>query len=324
MIDAPRAHHAAAPFGSPCPHSLRLVSRTPRKALLAGALSLLAPLALLGGCASEDPTASASPDSPGSTGIVEIQDTTADEIAALDPDAVARKQAAEQARAELDAALAAIEASGANISCIALDLVGDGVIEHDADRVYYSASSIKGPFCVGLARSQGDDARSRYGDLITATVVDSSNEAYEALRERVAGQPVLKNLFREAGVERDAGHWYTDYSVRDLAAIWRVCAQWLSSDDQNARWLGGLLGDSLNSRVDDVAVGEQVVTWSKAGWFSGEERYDVTFDGGVIKTSRGAYAIAVATDRGSDFKAIESVMRPLAALAEAEFPSARP
>lgn len=227
------------------------------------------------------------------------------------------KNTADAAEAELDAAVSDIEGTGAHISYIALDLASGQTIEHDADRTYYSASTVKGPFCISLVRAQGDAARANYGDLITSAIVNSDNEAYRTLRKKLYGASFFADLCTEAETACDLNYWYADYSVRNLANLWRICAQWLSSDDPNAQWLGGLMGDSLNSQVDDVA-GEEAVTWSKAGWYSAcDPRYDVTFDGGVVNTEQGSYAIAVATNRGSDFTAVERVMRPLATLAEA-------
>lgn len=281
--------------------------------------SLLAAL-LLCGCGNAGPAVGSHPlDLVEDAELAEVRDTGADEVDALDPAGIMRAQAVEQAEGELGAAVAAIEASGADISYIAIGLDGGRTIEHNADRAYYSASTIKAPFCISLVRAQGDAARASYGGLITSTIVNSDNEAYRTLRERLYGQSFFGELSAQAGAPCDLTHWYCDYSVRDLANIWRVCADWLSTDDPCAQWLRDMLGDTLNSRVDDIAGGEQTATWSKAGWFSGEARYNVTFDGGVVNTPRGSYAIAVATDRGSDFKSIESVMGPLVSLVDAEF-----
>lgn len=239
-----------------------------------------------------------------------------------DPETTTLEQADGQAKSELDAAVAAVEEAGADISYIVLNLENGQTIGHNADRAYYSASTIKAPFCISLVRAQGDAARTNYGGLITSTIVNSDNEAYRTLRERLYGQSFFGELSAQAGAPCDLTHWYCDYSVRDLANIWRVCADWLATDDPCAQWLRDMLGDTLNSRVDDIAGIDQASTWSKAGWFSGEARYNVTFDGGVVNTPQGSYAIAVATNRGSDFKSIESVMRPLVSLANARLSEA--
>lgn len=135
------------------------------------------------------------------------------------------EQADGQAKSELDAAVAAVEEAGADISYIVLNLENGQTIEHNADRAYYSASTIKAPFCISLVRAQGDAARTNYGGLITSTIVNSDNEAYRTLRERLYGQSFFGELSAQAGAPCDLTHWYCDYSVRDLANIWRVCAR---------------------------------------------------------------------------------------------------
>lgn len=312
MTDTPNT----APL-SPTPHAAT------RAHLLAGALIAAVALAPLSGCGDEGaPVAHEQPSIDTQSNLAQVSDTTIDEQPPSDETLTEMRSASDTAQSELDAAVADIEGAGAHISYIALDLTTGQVIEHNADRAYYSASTIKAPFCISLVRAQGDAARTNYGGLITSTIVNSDNEAYRTLRERLYGQSFFGELSAQAGAPCDLTHWYCDYSVRDLANIWRVCADWLATDDPCAQWLRDMLGDTLNSRVDDIAGIDQASTWSKAGWFSGEARYNVTFDGGVVNTPQGSYAIAVATNRGSDFKSIESVMRPLVSLANARLSEA--
>lgn len=313
MTDTP----STAPL-SPTPHAAT------RAHLLAGAFIAAVALAPLSGCGDEGaPVAHEQPSVDAQSNLAQVSDTTIDEQPPSDVALTEMRIASDTAQSELDAAVADIEGAGAHISYIALDLATGQAIEHDADRTYYSASTIKGPFCISLVRAQGDTARANYGGLITSTVVNSDNEAYRTLREKLYGASFFADLCAEAGVPCDLTHWYADYSVRDLANLWRICAQWLSSDDANAQWLADLMGNSLNSQVDDIA-GEGATTWSKAGWYSGGgPRYDVTFDGGVVNAEQGSYAIAVATNRGSDFATVERVMRPLAVLAEAGLDATR-
>ena len=240
---------------------------------------------------------------------------------------VEQQQAIDAARQDLDRAVAAIEDGGDQVSYLVLDLESGKTLEHNADTVYYSASSIKAPYCVSLVRELGDRARSEYGQTIADCLEASDNDAYETLRSAYEGQPFFTDFIAESGTSFRFAHWYAYYSPRQLAQLWRTAATWLESDDEDAQWLGGLLQDTLNSSVDDIAgaAGEAggdeagaVTTWSKAGWFSGDSTYDVTFDAGVVRAGAGDYAIAVATNRGADFDAIRSVMEPLVALWDAE------
>lgn len=313
MTDPSRTDTTPSHWHSPIRRHLPITSSS--SLFPAAALSLI--VISLNGCAASTPMiGSQVSGAAGHSAMAIVQDTGAEE--APDPESSTLEQADGKAESELDAAVAAIEEAGADISYIVLDLENGQTIEHNADRAYYSASTIKAPFCISLVRAQGNAARTNYGDLITSTIVNSDNDAYRTLRKRLYGQSFFGELSSQAGAPCDLTHWYCDYSVRDLANIWRVCADWLATDEPCAQWLRDMLDDTLNSRVDDIAGIDQASTWSKAGWFSGEARYNVTFDGGVVNTPKGSYAIAVATNRGSDFKSIENVMRPLVSLANAK------
>ena len=227
-------------------------------------------------------------------------------------------QTSATAQEELDRAVGALEAKGMSVSYIVLDIATDATIEHNADAVYYSASSIKGPFCVSMVRALGSKAREQYGDTIRACLVNSDNDAYRTLRKSTYGQTFFRDFGAEAGVSINLGRWYANYSVRELAKLWSVADRWLVSGSEDAAWTGDLLGDTLNSQVNDLAGGNGITTWSKAGWYPGGDEGAVTFDGGAVHAPTGDYAIAVAVNRGSDFQAVRSIMEPLVALHNAQ------
>lgn len=215
----------------------------------AAALSLV--IIALGGCAASTPMigSQVSGTADHSTMVI-VQDTEAED--APDPETTTLEQADGQAKSELDAAVAAVEEAGADISYIVLNLENGQTIEHNADRAYYSASTIKAPFCISLVRAQGERGTDElrrphhldHRQLGQRGLSDASRASY--------GQSFFGELSAQAGAPCDLTHWYCDYSVRDLANIWRVCADWLATDDPCAQWLRDMLGDTLNSRVDDI------------------------------------------------------------------------
>ena len=292
--------------------------------MLAAAFAGMAAVALTG-CDGTDADASGSAAAPT---LAVIQEDSAAEVAAREQawaDKQAREaaiaaaaQAAATAQAELDQAVAALEAKGASVSYIIVDIATGATIEHNADALYYSASSVTGSYCVSLVREHGAQVRESYGDVIRACLVNSSNDDYNALRETYKHERFFQNFGSEAGVSADLSGWYADYSVRELAKLWAVADPWLAAGSEDAAWVGEFLGDTLYSQVDDIAGGDGITTWSKAGWYPGGDRGAVTFDGGAVHTQTDDYAIAVAVDRGSDFKAIRSIMEPLVALHEAQ------
>lgn len=224
------------------------------------------------------------------------------------------EQKVAELQAKLDQQVSAIESTGAHISYYVMEVATGRSLEHDADRAYYSASSVKAPYCISLVRAKGAGARQAYGNLIEQTLRNSDNDSYRELRTKFYGQAFYPDFMSEAGFKVDARYWYTNYSTRQLAQIWAHADSWLSSGDGNASWVAGLLRDTLNSQIDDVAGTNGTVTWSKAGWISGDPKLNVAFDAGIVKAASGDYAIAVATDRGSDLNAVRSVLEPLVAL----------
>lgn len=320
-----KAGHMTASNRAPIARTVRS-RRYGARAALAVACTFAAALSLAG--CSESAEAGSSPASDNAPALAVIQEQSAAEVAAeaqAQADETARDAAVDAgaaAKAQLDQAVADIEAKGAVTAYIALDMTTGQTVEYNADQVFYSASSIKGPFCVSLMRAHGAQARERYAGVIRACLVNSSNDDYDALRQAYRRERFFQELGREAGVSADLSHWYADYSVRDLARIWTVCGAWLAAGGEDAAWVGELLSDTLNSQVDDCAGGEGVTTWSKAGWFPDGDEPAVTIDGGVVHTEAGDYAIAVAVNRGSDFKAIRSVMEPLVTVYRAQALSA--
>lgn len=305
--------HAIVPEQDPSP------VRTSKLVNAAYALAVALLLAMLCGCNTSNTNTGSSPASADNDfEIAEIKDSSAKETAEEEAKAQAA-QAIENYQTQLDAAVAEIEASGASISYYLVDLTTGETLEHSADTVYYSASTIKGPFCISLVSEKGAAARSAYGSTIAATISNSDNDAYRTLREAYYPAQFFDMLANEAGAPCDLSHWYAYYGVRDLANLWRAAYPWMSSGDENAIWLGELFGDSLKSQVDDIAAQDGTTTWSKAGWYAGGgPKYDVTFDGGIVNAKFGPYALAVATNRGSDFDCIRSVMDPLVGLWNAQ------
>lgn len=289
---------------------------------LATALAITVPLTLTA-CAKAPATGSSTASDDGPTLSV-IREDSAAEVAAqaqAEADEAERKatiEAGTDAKATLDQAVADIEAKGSRVGYIAIDMTTGATVEYNADETFYSASSVKGPFCVSLMRAHGAQARERYANTITACLVNSSNDDYGALRKAYRSERFFQDLAQEAGSAADLSHWYAYYSVRDLAKLWVVCGGWLAAGGDDAAWVGGLLGDTLNSQVDDCAGGEGVATWSKAGWFPGGGEAPVTIDGGVVHAPDSDFAIAVAVNRGSDFESVHSVMEPLVTVYRAQ------
>ena len=264
----------------------------------------------------------------GGSGIIEA---TSIEVLddALTEEQLAQIAAAEAAAEELAARIAELEAeladavadledAGYDVGYIAMSVDGTDTIEWNADTAFYGASTIKGPFCLALVCTYGDEAVSSWSDTITTCLRDSNNDSYTTLRNAYSSTTLWDDWVEASDLgSYTAATNYAFYSARDLAKLWAEGAEWLLSDDENATWLAAILGDTLYSTVDDIAGADGTQTCSKAGWYyGGGEEYDTTADGGVVAYDGGTFVVAVMTSAPYDFDAVTSIMEPLVELWE--------
>lgn len=232
---------------------------------------------------------------------------------------------APETRAELqvrlDEAVAALERRGHGVGYYLEDLSTKQVLQHDPDTRRYSASSIKGPYCIALCMWKGAEARSAYGSDIEAAISQSDNDAYRRIRRGTYGQrQFFADFLERAGVHgTNVAYYYTDYSAKELASIWKYSREYLEGDDPTARWLAGLLADPSRGAFRDSVRSRGIgSTMSKAGWVSGGgKQYDVTCDGALVRTEKGDWVGAVNTTAADDFPALEAVVDPLVGLMRA-------
>ena len=253
-----------------------------------------------------------SPTRETTTEQTEAEQKAAKQVDKLKATQKAQRNKADEARGRLDAAVSALEVDGCTVSYIICDLNSANRLEYNADAIHYSASTIKAPFVISIMAGDGGDyMRAAYGSQVEATLVNSDNEAYSTLRKAYYGQPSWSDFCARAHVEPENEHWYKHLSVREMARLWSTAYPWLSSGSENAQWICGLLSDSYKPLVDDLAGPAARSTWSKAGWYAGDQEYNVTFNAGIVNADFGSYVISVAISKGSDFEALQSVMEPL-------------
>lgn len=332
-MDRPQGQRGSGSRGrrrGPSPERVRRRARQRRNRRILAACLLVALVLVVVGVVSCVANSSEEVDvaQTGGSGIIEatsievLDDALTEEqlaqIAAAE--AAAEELAAQIAEleAELADAVAAVEDAGYDIGYIAMSVDGTDTIEWNADTVFYGASAIKGPYCVSLVSTYGDEVVGSWSDTITTCLRDSNNDSYYTLLSAYSSSTAWDEYVTSAGLlGYEAAGSYAYFSARDLAKLWAANATWLLSDDENATWLAAILGDTLYSTVDDVAGADGTQTCSKAGWYSGGgETYDTTTDGGVVAYDGGTFVVAVMTSSPWDFDAITSVMEPLVELWE--------
>ena len=230
---------------------------------------------------------------------------------------------ADDALAGLDEATRAIEDAGHSVGYVMRDLSTGIAVGYNADRAFYGASSIKGPYVVSAVRYElGDAAEKTESSRITKIITDSDNEAYYRFRSAY-GDGCFERLLSDAGLspvldgapENSDGDISNDsfefFTPNQLLAMWGECREFLASDEPGARWLGEVLQTPANSAIR-VTAGSIGTTWSKPGWYPGDtSAYGTTVDAGVLRTESGDVLIAVMTDSPEDFQALESIVSAL-------------
>lgn len=235
---------------------------------------------------------------------------------------------------ELVAATQEIEEAGYEVGYVLYD-IGTGItVTYNADTAFYSASSIKGPYVTSLAAYELGDAVTSEARRISSVIEYSDNASYSSLRNAY-GSSAFSQLVADSGasampshgatedVEREreqqsgssiSDNHYEFLTPRQLLALWKTGYDYLSSGSSGAEWLASEFEKPQTSALR-ITAGSLGTTWSKAGWYPGEESgYGITVDAGAIRTEDGDFLIAVMTTKPEDFTAMETIVSPLVTL----------
>ncbi|MEE1044876.1 MAG: serine hydrolase [Olegusella sp.] len=231
---------------------------------------------------------------------------------------LARKFDGSQAYADFAAAVGTIEDSGHRVSVAVVRPDGGEIFSYNADQTYYSASAIKAPFVAALYETQietGNVSLGAVDGLARATIVDSDNDSYDALRGtywRIFAPWLEKydvDLGTYANYNEMSAWFYLTLSPRQLAQMWVGVYSYLSaSQSEAAGRLRGYLEQRTTTALGD-ALGGTYATWGKAGWFHGSEGYGsapCANDAGVVFAEE-PYIVVVMSDVPGDLTQIEPV-----------------
>lgn len=186
-----------------------------------------------------------------------------------------------------------LKAQDYNLGFIMVDIKSGKGIAYDPDRVFYSASTIKG-FYVASMTYFYPESFEYYADTIESVLVYSDNSNYEYLWGTY-GTYCIKKWAEMAGVKDvDLSELYTEYSARDLAKLWLLNYAYFESKSV-PKSLPKLYETPEINRIHAV-LGSKYRTRSKAGWIP--TYYDVpTYDdGGIVYDGDSPYVIAFLSD----------------------------
>ena len=219
-------------------------------------------------------------------------------------------QPSSRAYNELVSAIKELENKGIKLSIVMMDIrTGKGVM-YNPDTEIYSASSIKGPYCISLVESN-PNAYANDQAYIKQLFTYSTNDEYTYLVNKY-GMNCLRNYYNDIGVEFDivpSRTIYTWYSARTYAKLWARMYQ-AFNNSATAKQAGAYLETNYYTAFRS-ATGLRAK--SKSGWMSGGS-LTAQNEGGIAYASNGDYIYAVLSVYAGDWSTFYRIHRALNAL----------
>ena len=232
----------------------------------------------------------------------------------------------DESLASLQDALSRVQELG-EVGVVFYDLSSGRGVTYNADVEVYGASSYKALYVLYVCESlvetgqvSLDDTLGTYGgynmgwqtvrDLIEASVVNSDNDSFIALRaafDRVGYEDWIVGLGVDYDTALDPMSDFPTYCPRTSAKLWREMSEYLSCGSETSQWLSELLSSTSRSFIRDGIADDQALVRNKAGWISEDGCYS-TCDAGLIDINGRTYVMSVMTsmpwsDRSSEVTA---------------------
>ena len=201
------------------------------------------------------------------------------------------------------------------IGFLMTDLQSGNWVSINADRPIWGASTMKGAYVTWIFQSYLEPGYVSWDDVaddITATIVDSSNDAYFSLRSRF-GSSGFNSWLGGVGLSGWGDEYYARYSPRDLQLMW---VRILAYEQSGGRFVGtwrSTFSHSYYSEIRDELGGEKT-TYTKPGWYPQDGSYAALNDSGIVIGSNGRrYLLTIEStlDCSSDQWIVQRVVRAL-------------
>ena len=203
------------------------------------------------------------------------------------------------------------EKSGQRLGVYIHNLTTGVVVTYNADEPFYSASSIKGPYCLAVYERMIDPGIVPAADissLTELTLVESDNDTYQEMSERCGRQVFVDWAVDCGALEKDSEayhqlivnrHWFV--SPRQLGLMWEHGYDYLQAGSNGAQELKGYLERRYDSPLRD-GLPAKATTYAKAGWYPEDlgPEYCATVDAGIARVGNYDYVIVVMTDMPAD------------------------
>ena len=211
------------------------------------------------------------------------------------------------------------EKSGQRLGVYIHNLTTGATVSYNADEPFYSASSIKAPYCFAVyerAVDPGIVPASEIARLTEPTLVESDNDTYQELSERCGRQVFVDWAVDCGALEKDSEayhqlivnrHWFI--SPRQLGAMWEQGYDYLQAGSDGAEELKGYLESRYDSPLRD-GLPKYATTYAKAGWYPEDlgPEYCATVDAGIARIKSYDYVIVVMTSMPADLDRLSRLM----------------
>ncbi|MCQ2516822.1 MAG: class A beta-lactamase-related serine hydrolase [Saccharofermentans sp.] len=188
------------------------------------------------------------------------------------------------------------ELSNYRVSFIMLDIESGRGLVYRQDEIYYSASSIKGPYAVSLDYYAPDIAANHINS-IESLLVYSDNDAFRMFVDTY-GKSYIQQWAEAAGCNVAPFQYkYPRISASQLGLLWLQNYDFFCSCEE-ADEFGTYFENPYESTIHS-ALGDLYVTRSKAGWEIDTEEatgYRTSVDAGIIYADNGPYLMVIMSD----------------------------
>lgn len=207
-------------------------------------------------------------------------------------------------KSQMTSSVEAFTSEGYDTGFLLYDLNSGQGISYQADKSFYCASTIKGPYVASLAMTIPDDLASCKG-IVSETIEFSSNEGYAYLWETY-GTDEFQEWVEEAGCKDvDTNRKYPSITAKELARMWIEMYGYFSEEDTEDAWVKQLYTDTLNSCIYET-LGDTYTVYSKAGWID-EEGYCVQNDAGIVMKDEHPYVLVVLSSAYDQEKLLDNL-----------------
>lgn len=221
-------------------------------------------------------------------------------------------------------AIGALEDEGYEVAFIARNIKTGREVSYNAEKDFYSASSIKAPYVTSVYKGlvePGTVPLEDVSDLTEATIVDSDNDSYSELHEIYGGEP-FANWLGEVNIEANGYESLEDFclrsypriNTRQLAQMWSHISSYINGTSAPAKQLKEYLTTREIAPLRD-ALPQNVASLGKAGWMDEEdeefEASPATNEGGIVFTNKGDVLVVAMSDVPGETERIVPLLHAL-------------